>query len=69
LKMTEEARVIQPSRRMAVTDYAYDIDCQELNRVSKADTYPLSWIDDLLDQLGQCQYFSTLNLTSGYWQI
>ena len=32
-------------------------------------TYPLPRIDDLLDQLGQCHYYSTLDLASGYWQI
>ena len=40
-----------------------------MNAVTRADTYPLPRIDDLLDQLGQCQYFSTLDLASGYWQI
>lgn len=33
------------------------------------DTYPLPRIEDLLDQLGESCYFSTLNLSSGFWQI
>ena len=37
--------------------------------MTKSDTYPLPRIDDLLDQLGQCKYFSILDLASGYWQI
>ena len=32
-------------------------------------TYPLPRIDDILDQLSTTQYFSTLDLASGYWQI
>ena len=26
-------------------------------------------IDDLIDQLGQAKYISTLDLTRGYWQV
>ena len=37
--------------------------------MTKADTYLLLRIDDLLDQLGRCHFFSTLDLASGYWQI
>ena len=49
--------------------HRFCIDCRQLNAVTKSDTYPLPRIDDLLDQLGQCKYFSTLDLASGYWQI
>ena len=40
-----------------------------LNSVTKADTFPLSRIDDLLDQLGKAKFFTTLDMASGYWQI
>lgn len=45
------------------------MDYRKLNSVTKADTYPLPRIDDLLDQLGKSAYFSTLDLASGFWQI
>ena len=49
--------------------HRFCIDYRQLNAVTKADTYPLPRIDDLLDQLGQCHYFTALDLVSGYWQI
>jgi len=45
------------------------VDYRALNFVTKKDTFPLPRIDDLLDQLGQRCYFSTLDIASGYWQI
>ncbi len=44
------------------------VDYQALNAVTKADTFPLPRIDDLLDQLGESTYFSTLDLASRFWQ-
>ena len=37
--------------------------------MTRKDTFPLPHIDDLLDQLGQSKYSSTLDLAAGYWQI
>ena len=36
--------------------------------MTKSDRYPLPRIDDMLDQLGDTQYFTTLDLAAGYWQ-
>jgi len=45
------------------------IDYRSLNSVTKTDTFLLPRIDDLLDQLGNAKYFSTLDLAAGYWQV
>ena len=45
------------------------IDYRRLNAVTKKDVYPLPRVDDILDTLGGCKYFSTLDLSSGYWKI
>ena len=42
---------------------------RRLNSVTKGDTFPLPRMDDILDQLGDCKFFSTLDLKSDYWQI
>ena len=45
------------------------VDFRRLNAVTKKDVYPLPRIEDILDTLGRARYFSTLDLSTGYWQI
>jgi len=45
------------------------VDYRKLNSVTKKDVYPLPRIDDCLNALGGCKYYSTFDLASGYWQI
>lgn len=45
------------------------VDYRKLNEVTRKDAYPLPRIDATLDALTGTQWFSTLNLLSGYWQV
>ena len=45
------------------------VDYRKLNVITLQGEYPLPWIDKSLDALDGRRYFSTLNLTSGYWQV
>lgn len=45
------------------------IDFRALNEKTIASAYPLPNITEILDQLGKCKYFSTLDLTSGFHQV
>ncbi|KAG0737152.1 hypothetical protein G6F62_009884 [Rhizopus arrhizus] len=40
-----------------------------INAVTKKDKYPLPRMDDLIDKLSGAQWFSSIDLKSGYWQI
>lgn len=45
------------------------IDFRQLNQKTIGDKYPLPRIEEILDNLGRCQYFSTLDLAQGFHQI
>ena len=79
LQKMQDSGVIQPSTspwaspvvlvRKKDGTHRFCVDYRELNSVTKQDTFPLPRVDDLLDQLGETCYFSSLDLASGYWQI
>lgn len=45
------------------------IDYRKLNDITVGETYPIPQISEILDQLGNSKYFTTLDLTSGFHQI
>ena len=45
------------------------VDYRKVNFLTKKDSYPLPRIDDTLNTLGGAEYFCTMDLASGYWQV
>ena len=43
-------------------------DYRGLNAVTKKDSHPLPRVKDIFDQLGKAKYFSTMDMTTGFWQ-
>ena len=45
------------------------VDFRKLNQITKPNSYPLPLIDDILALLGKANFFTSLDLKSGYWQV
>lgn len=49
--------------------YRFVVDFRKVNQVSLKPAYPLPFIHEILDQLGQAKYLTSLDIKSAYWQI
>jgi hypothetical protein len=45
------------------------IDYRPINKITVRDQYPIPRIDEILDRLSAARIFTTLDATSGYYQI
>ena len=45
------------------------VDYRKLNKTTKFDAYPMPSVDEMLDQIGNAQFISTLDLAKWYWQV
>ena len=50
-------------------NYRFCIDFRRLNRVTKPDAYPSTFMQDILRKLRQARYISTIDLGSAYHQV
>ena len=45
------------------------IDYRCLNELSTMDAYPMPRVHEIIDRVGKANFFSTLDLAKGYWQV
>lgn len=45
------------------------VDYRALNAKMKADCWSILMIEEIFDELGGAEYFSTFDLFTGYWQV
>ena len=79
LKTMLDNNVIQPSKspwsspivlvKKKDNSLRFCVDYRKLNDITYKDAYPLPRIDDTLNTLAGSNWFSTLDLLSGYWQV
>ena len=50
-------------------EWRFCVDYRRLNVITQRDRFPLPIIEDILSGLCQQQYFATLDLKAGFWQI
>jgi len=79
VQMLLEKKLIEPTQSpwstpvvlVAKKDSGWRLCCdyRRLNEATIKDAFPLPRIDETLDHLSGAQYFCTLDLASGYWQV
>ena len=50
-------------------DIRFCTDYRKLNKITRKDNHPLPRIDDMIERFLGSQWFSSLDIASGYWQI
>ena len=45
------------------------VDKRKLNRITVTDPEPMTTAENLFQELRQCQFFSKIDFSNGYWQI
>lgn len=45
------------------------VDFRKLNSITEKDRFPMLHVDDALDSLSESRLFSTIDLSSGFWQV
>ena len=45
------------------------IDYRKLNKLTEFDPQPLESVKEVVREIGNCQFFTKLDMNSGYWQI
>lgn len=49
--------------------WRFCVDYRKLNSIAHKDAFPLSRIEETFTSLSKSEWFSTLDLSSGYWQV
>ena len=50
-------------------DFRLCVDFRKVNLVTKRDSYPLPYMENILSKLREARYISTIDLKNGYWQV
>lgn len=51
------------------SSFRFCTDYQKVNKITKADSFPLPRMEDCVDRVGSANFVSKLDLLKGYWQV